>query len=43
MGSWVHSILSLIYGDYHVIDKSTHNCHVLMVAFMTAICPKTHS
>jgi len=21
MGSWVHSILSPIYGDYHVIDK----------------------
>ena len=35
--------LSLIYGDYHVIDKSTHNCHVLMVVSMTATCPKTYS
>ena len=24
MGSWVHSILSPIYGDYHVIDKKRY-------------------
>ena len=34
MGSWAHSILSPIYGGYHVIDKKgTHNCHALMVNF----------
>ena len=31
MGSWVHSILSPIYGDYRVIDKKVHTIVMLLM------------